>query len=358
LLFLSAGSVILGMERGHHHLSHQGGKEERGSKSPSSGAHAAHPDRGSRAEPVEVFDPADMRNMGGLRKTMPVTFWLYVIGTLALAGIFPFAGFWSKDEILAASFTQGYTAVYWLLTIAAFFTAFYMGRQIWMVFFGEPHHEAAAKAEESPKVITVPLMVLAALSVIGGALNLPKALVGEGLSEKLSLWLGITISIRPGEFIGSVALFSTGLALLAILLSWYLYGRHPLRTGEQDPLKKFLGPIFTGMEHKWFVDEAYQVLFVDSYVDIAHIIADVIDGRFWHDWFHDKVLVGGYNLLSNIALDRYADQRGIDAFFNGLAQWTKDASASLRRVQNGFVRSYALAVLIGVIAILGYLLSR
>ena len=355
LLFLSAGSVILGMERGHHHLSHQSGKEERGSKASSPGAHTAHPDKGSHPE---VFDPADMRNMGGLRKTMPVTFWLYLIGTLALAGIFPFAGFWSKDEILAASFSQGYSAVYWLLTIAAFFTAFYMGRQIWMVFFGEPHHEAAARAEESPKVITVPLMVLAALSAIGGALNLPKALVGESLSEKLSLWLGNTISIKPGEFIGSVALISTGLALLAILLSWYLYGRNPLGVGEQDPLKKFLGPIFTGMQHKWFVDEAYQFLFVDLYVDIARIAADVIDGRFWHDWFHEKVLVGGYNLISNIALDRYADQRGIDAFFNGLAQWTRDASASLRRVQNGFVRSYALAVLIGVIAILGYLLSR
>jgi NADH-quinone oxidoreductase subunit L len=299
-----------------------------------------------------------MRNMGGLRKTMPITFWVYVTGTLALAGIFPFAGFWSKDEILAASFSQGYTAIYWLLTIAAFFTAFYMGRQIWMVFFGEPHHEAAARAEESPKVITIPLMVLAALSVVGGALNLPKALVGESLSEKLTLWLEHTIPIRPGEFVGSVALISTGLALLAILLSWYLYGRHPLGVGERDPLKKILGPIFTGMERKWFVDEAYQFLFVGPYAAVAQFVAEVIDNRFWHDWFHEKVLAGGYNFFSNIALDRYADQRGIDAFFNGLAQWTRETAVSLRRIQNGFVRSYALAVLIGVIAILGYLMSR
>ena len=113
-----------------------------------------------------------MRNMGGMRKTMPVTFWLYMIGTLALAGIFPFAGFWSKDEILLDAKVH-FPAVYWLLAIAAFFTAFYMGRQIWMVFFGEARHEAAAQAEESPKVMTVPLMVLAAFSVLGGALNLP-----------------------------------------------------------------------------------------------------------------------------------------------------------------------------------------
>jgi NADH-quinone oxidoreductase subunit L len=232
-----------------------------------------------------------------------------VIGTLALAGIFPFAGFWSKDEILAAAFSQGYTVVYWLLTIAAFFTAFYMGRQIWMVFFGESRHEAASKAEESPRVITVPLMVLACLSVLGGVLNLPKALVGTGAAEKLSLWLEHTISIKTGEFIGSVALISTGLALLAILISWLLYGRSPLKTGEVDPLKKILGPIFTGMEHKWYVDEGYKVLFIDRYADIAHFTADVIDGRFLHDWIHEKVIVGTYNFLANIALDRYADQR-------------------------------------------------
>ncbi len=353
LLFLAAGSVLLGMERGHHHLSHHEAKEERGSKTPPS---SAHPAQG--AGTGEVFDPGDMRNMGGLRRTMPVTFWVYVIGALALGGVFPFAGFWSKDEILAAASGQGYTAVYWLLIVAAFLTAFYMGRQVWMVFFGEPHHEAAAKAEESPKVITVPLMVLAALSVLGGALNLPNALVGEGLGEKLSQWLGQTISIRPGEFNASVALVSTALALLAILLSWVLYGRRPLKLGEPDPLKKLLGPVFTGMERKWFVDEGYKVLFIDTYVYLAHVAADVIDGRFWHDWFHEKVLVGGYNFLSNIVLDRYADQRGIDAFFNDLAQWTRDISTSLRRIQNGFVRSYALAVLIGVIVIFGYLLIR
>ncbi len=340
LLFLSAGSVILGMERGHHHLSkHEG-------HNPLSRA------GGHKESHEEIFDPGDMRNMGGLRKTMPVTFWLYLIGTLALAGIWPFAGFWSKDEILANAFSQGFTAIYWLLTIAAFFTAFYMGRQIWMVFFGEPRHEAAAHAEESPKVITIPLMVLAALSVLGGALNLPGV-------ETLSHWLENTVQfIKPIEFQMNVALISTGLALLAILTSWLLYGRKPLKAGEIDPLKKMLGPIFTGMERKWFVDEAYWVLFLDRYVDISRFVADVIDWKFWHDWFHEKVVVGTYNWLSHIALNRYADQLGIDAFFNSLGQWTKDTASGLRRFQNGFVRSYALFVLIGVVAILGYLLFK
>jgi NADH-quinone oxidoreductase subunit L len=342
LLFLSAGSVILGMERGHHHLAH---------------AHHAEHAKGKKKEEhheshEEVFDPGDMRNMGGLRKTMPVTFWLYLIGTLALAGIFPFAGFWSKDEILAYAQQNNFPAIYGLLAIAAFFTAFYMGRQIWLVFFGEPRHEAAAHAEESPSVITIPLMVLAALSVVGGALNLPNV-------ETLTHWLEQTVEfIKPSEFVMSVALISTGLALLAILISWLLYGRAPLKAGEIDPLKKMLGPVFTGMERKWFVDEIYWAVFLDRYVDVSRFLADVIDWKFWHDWFHEKVIAGTYNWLSNVALNRYADQRGIDAFFNGIAEWTKEAASSMRRIQNGFVRSYALFVLIGVVAILGYLIFK
>jgi NADH-quinone oxidoreductase subunit L len=290
--------------------------------------------------------------MGGLRKTMPLTFWLYLIGALALAGIPPLAGFWSKDEILADALTGGFTAVYWMLAVAAFFTAFYMGRQIWLVFFGKPRHEAAAKAEESPALITIPLAVLAGLAVVGGLLNLP----GQ---DTLSRWLEGTITtIHPGEFVMNVALLSTGLAFLAILLSWLLYGRKPLRAGQADPLHRMLGPIFTGMQRKWYVDEAYRALILDRYVDLARFTSNVIDGRFWHDWFHDKVIAGTYNFLSNIALNRYADQRGIDAFFNDVGQWTKDASARLRGLQNGFVRSYALAVLIGVVAMLGYVLFK
>ncbi|HEX6269557.1 MAG TPA: NADH-quinone oxidoreductase subunit L [Anaerolineales bacterium] len=334
LLFLSAGSIILGLERGHHHLSHQKGNK-------------GHKENHSE----EVFDPNDMRNMGGLRQTMPVTFWLYMIGTLALAGLPPFAGFWSKDEILADAFHEGFTAVYWLLTIAAFFTAFYMGRQIWMVFFGEARHEAAAHAEESPKVITVPLMVLAVLSVIGGALNLP------GL-HTLTEWLEHTIEVHAGEFIWSVALISTALALVAIWLSWLIYGRDPLRAGQIDPLKERLGAVFTGMENKWYVDELYQAIIVTPFVKLSQFLADVIDWRFWHDWFHETVIAGTYNWVSNVALNRYADQQGIDAFANGLGDVTQWLSATLRKVQNGFVRSYALSVLLGVVLIVGYLILK
>jgi NADH-quinone oxidoreductase subunit L len=355
LLFLSAGSVILGMERGHHHAEHAHGHNDGHGKKVESGHgehHEGHTER--RAEPeVEVFDPGDMRNMGGLRKTMPVTYWLYMIGTLALAGIVPFAGFWSKDEILLDA-SLHYPVVYWLLTIAAFFTAFYMGRQIWMVFFGEPRHEAAAQAEESKPVITVPLMVLAALSLLGGALNLPF----EGF-HNLGHWLEHTLhEVESLPLNLMVAGISTILALAAIYISWLIYGRSPLRAGQPDPLKKSLGAFFTGAENKWFVDEIYQAIIITPFAKISQFLADVIDWRFWHDWFHETVIAGTYNWLSNIALNRYADQQGIDAFANGLGTWTQSFSAILRRIQNGFVRSYALSVLLGVVIILGYLILK
>jgi len=147
LLFLSAGSVILGM----------------GTAAITTWPHAAanaHPGTAATDSPhsehtEEVFDPGDMRNMGGLRKQMPVTFWLYIFGTLALAGIFPFAGFWSKDEILLDA-AKKFPVIYIFADRCGFLTAFYMGRQIWMVFFGKPRHAAAEHAQESPKVMTVP----------------------------------------------------------------------------------------------------------------------------------------------------------------------------------------------------------
>jgi NADH-quinone oxidoreductase subunit L len=354
LLFLSAGSVILGLERGHHHAerTHAHG-DEHGRKK---GKHTLSKASGKKEESHdehEVFDPGDMRNMGGLRKTLPVTFWLYMIGTLALAGIVPFAGFWSKDEILLDAKLH-YPAVYVLLSVAAFFTAFYMGRQVWMVFFGEPRHEAAAHAEESKPIITAPLMVLAALSLLGGALNLPF----EGFHQ-LGHWLEYTLKeVEALPLNLQVAGVSTLLALFAIFLSWLIYGRNPLRAGQPDPLKKPLGFIFTGMENKWFVDEGYFAVIINPFKKLSQFLADVIDWRFWHDWFHETVIAGTYNWLSNTALNLYADQKGIDAFANWLGAATQSLSGALRKVQNGFVRSYALSVLLGVVLILGYLIVK
>jgi NADH-quinone oxidoreductase subunit L len=112
------------------------------------------------------------------------------------------------------------------------------------------------------------------------------------------------------------------------------------------------------MENKWFVDEGYFAFIIDPFRRLSQFVADVIDWRFWHDFVHDTVILGTYNWLSEIALDRYADQKGIDAFANWLGTATQSVSATLRKVQNGFVRSYALSIMLGVVLILGYLIFK
>ncbi len=339
LLFLSSGSVIQGVERGLHAQAHH--------KGPSKGAHH--------------LDPQDMRNMGGLRTRMPTTFWVYLVGALALAGIVPLAGFWSKDEILlnASNIDR---RIYWILAIAAFFTAFYMARQIFMVFFGKPRTEAAAQASESPQLMTIPLIALAVLSVLGGFLNLPHL-------ETFGHWLEHTIEYKPLTALGEempafslqVAAISTVLALLGIAIGYWIYYRiqQPVsqdKTVEyKDPLENALGPIFSLLNHKYYVDELYGLLVIRPYQALSHWLAEVIDWRFWHDWFHDTVIAGTFKAVTKL-LAVQIDLGIIDATANGLARLTKWSSAQLRRLQTGYVRNYALAVFVGVVFILGYLI--
>jgi NADH-quinone oxidoreductase subunit L len=345
LLFLSAGSVIIGLERGHHPLESAGDGGH-------AGAHAGdhHEDHDPSGEHEHLFDPNDMRNMGGLRHKMPRTFWVFLAGALALAGLPPLAGFFSKDEILAEASLLNPT-VYILLTMAAFLTAFYMGRQVWMVFFGSARSEGAEQAKESPALMTVPLLALALLSVFGGGLNLPGV-------HWFTDWLEHTIEhAHAGEFNVLVAGISTGLALLAIFLAWLLYGRSPLQKGQTDPLRRLLGPLFVGMEHKWWVDELYWTVILNPYIALAKFLADIVDWQFWHDWFHDTVLYGSFNAISRWSAVSF-DLGVIDAIANGLGGGTQSLAASLRRIQTGYVRNYALSVFIGVVVLVGYLILR
>ena len=278
------------------------------------------------------------------------------------------AGFWSKDEILAEA-NALYPNVYWLLSIAAFFTAFYMGRQIVMVFFGEPRAEPTAHAQENPPLITVPLIILAGLSIFGGALNLP------GL-HTFSTWLGNTIhfesaasEIHAGSHVASafnplVATVSTLLALLAFFIAGWLYLRRyqemqklPAAQRVDDPLRAILGPIFTAMHNKWWVDEFYGAIILRPYVAISRFLSEKVDWQFWHDWFHDVILVGGFNLVTRLLAIRI-DLGIIDAIANGVGEATKYLSAQMRRIQTGYIRNYALWVFIGVVSILAYLIVR
>ena len=242
LLFLSSGSVIQGVERGLHHVEHDP-HLKKSLKATHNQADAHH------------FDPQDMRNMGGLRHRMKTTYWVYLIGSLALAGIFPLAGFWSKDEVLAGELAYR-NFFFVILLLAAFLTAFYMTRQVFMVFFGESRTPAAEHAVESPPVMTIPLIILAILSAIGGMINLPTWAFLGPLQEILGHWLEHTVE---NSIIASfnlwVAIAGSVAALLGIGLGYILYGRRypdflklPLAKRPEDPLVGFIGPVFNTLE--------------------------------------------------------------------------------------------------------------
>ncbi len=296
LLFLSAGSVILGMEHGLEAGQH---------------GHAAEHD-----------DPQDMRNMGAIRKKMPITFIVYLIGALALSGIAPFAGFFSKDEILVAA-NQGNMPIFVVLVAAAFLTAFYMGRQVLMVFFGDARSDAAKHAKESGLWVTVPLMILALLSVVGGGLNLPGVHTFEH-------WLEHTLEIpHAAEFVIPIAAGSLAVALVAIFLAYLIYGRKPLASAKTaDPLAKPLGVFFRWMNQKFMVDELYQAVVLEPYKKLADFFAHPVD------------------------------QGVIDGVVNGLGALTVSLAGALRKLQTGFARTYALSMFVGIVAILVYLLTR
>ena len=342
LLFLSSGSVIQAVERGH--AAHTGGH----------GHESAH---AGDEHDTPAFDPQDMRNMGGLWARLPVTKWVYFIGALALAGIVPLAGFWSKDEILLDA-SHNFPAVYWLLTIAAFCTAFYMGRQILMVFFGAARSEAAKQATESPAVVTVPLVILAVLSVLGGALNLP-AILGFEVpgGHALTEWLGHTLGeVEKGELDLAVAGISTALALIAIAISYAIYRNRPASAEERDPLQGMIGPVFGWLNRKLYVDEVYEFLILRPYGWLAQFTAEVIDGRFWHDWFHDKVVAGLFNTFAQLMAEG-VDLGWVDQWISAVPASISRALARLfSRLETGYVRNYALAVFFGVVLVMGYLL--
>jgi NADH-quinone oxidoreductase subunit L len=388
LLFLGSGSVIHGMEHGHHHIHEHGHDDE------AADAGEAHHDQ----EP-DQFDPQDMRTMGGLRHKMKWTFWTYMIGALALAGIFPFAGFWSKDELLAhANVNAGavFSAVYWMLTIAAFCTAFYMGRQLMMVFFGKPRHEAAEHAHESPRLMTIPLAILAVLTIVGGSMNLPNvrfggsaqddghAVVEDGHGEEMvSESMGLTLALEhwleeslpvfelseeggelaeyetyeyphtPTTLVWVVAIISTVLALSGLLFAMLVvYRKRPLSATDPDPLQK-LKPLW------WFrilpLETFYMKTAVPAFNWISQWLAFTVDWNFWHDFVHNNIIRDMFVSFSTFLADVF-DKYGVDGTVNGIGSVTKGLAGVLRKTQTGYARSYALGIFLGAVLLLAYFL--
>ncbi len=352
LLFLGSGSVIHGVEHGHHHV-HE---------------HGHHDDDHHDDHHEEEFDPQDMRNMGGLRNKMPITYITYVFGTLALAGIFPFAGFWSKDEILAdgwlVGFDKGELAGYialGTLLLAAGFTAFYMWRQIVLVFHGAPRSEAAEHAPESVPSMTVPLVILAFFSIAIGYINMPSGifiLTDVFGAHRLGDWLEFSVvegSIPPFNLF--VALAALGLGLGAIIFAGQLYGseRAQKLVKEQwkDPLEADpnTGQIWGIANARMYWDEIYFRLIENPYNRIAAFFANTVDWDFLHDYFHDKVIVRGYNTVGKLLANPF-DLGLIDGVVNGVGRIAQWLSGNMRRTQTGYVRTYALALFLGVVAVI------
>jgi NADH-quinone oxidoreductase subunit L len=271
----------------------------------------------------------DMRRMGGLRHAMPRTFITYMAGTLAIAGIFPFAGFWSKDEILAEAFTHGHIGVGILLIITAVLTAFYMGRQVFLIFFGK-QRDHSYHPHESESLMTVPLLILAVGALTVGFINLPSipglGAITHGLEHMLEPTFEATGTvIEAPAFNLILAAGPMLLAIAALIAAYQIYGKRVwTKPFKADPLHRYLGVFFEGFENRWYWDEVY-----------------------------DTVIVRPFNAIARF-LSRIFDPLGIDGLVNGAARLVELGGLGLRQLQTGFVRSYALAFFIGVIAVIGY----
>ncbi|HRN68912.1 MAG TPA: NADH-quinone oxidoreductase subunit L [Promineifilum sp.] len=360
LLFLGSGSVIHGMEHGHHEIAHGHGDDGDGHD----GHDAHHEDDG--------FDPQDMRYMGGLRNRMRVTYITYMIGALALAGIFPLSGFWSKDEILLHAQTHE-MPIFILLALAALGTAFYVGRQLIMVFFGKPRHAAAEHAAESPALMTRPLIVLAVLTALGGLLNAPyltKAMAERNEMHPRGFWFlleqwgehsipaihlteeGVVhMPHTPVVLSPVVAGLSMLLAVGGLLLAWLVYRGRPRTWDEADRLART--PIW------WWnilpLNTFYSRGLVPLFNRFAAWSAFKLDGEFWHDFIHDRVIRDMFVTFAAFS-SNVLDAQGVDGVVNGAGAVTRRLAGVLRLTQTGYARTYALAVFLGAVGLLVYFL--
>ena len=293
----------------------------------------------------------DMRLMGGLRKQIPATYWTMFIATLAIAGIPGFAGFFSKDEILDAAGSGPHANItFWLLGLAAAgLTSFYMFRLIFLTFFGKPRFdEHEVHVHESPRNMTVPLMILAFLSIVGGWFAAPHLL---GKTDYFEAFLhpvfsayGVPPGIEQGASLAGAAgeaggispspameLFHalTGppviLAVIGLLVAWWFYIR---RRDAPKKLAERVHGLYTLLLNKYYVDEIYAILFIRPFLWISTNVL-------WH----------------------VVDERVIDGTVNGFADVAREAGGQARELQSGNARSYATWVVIGAVGFTALMLG-
>ena len=267
----------------------------------------------------------DMRRMGGLRTKIPWTYATFLIGTLAISGIPFLAGFYSKDEILLAVFVKGHTVLLGLALFTALLTAAYMGRLLFLTFFGEFRggHDAEHHVHESPWSMLVPLLVLAAGSVVAGYALFPNV---HGVRVRLPEILQPVFRLpeTPLPHVDWLPAVATAAGVLGLLIAWYLYLAMP---GLRAALARPLRPALRLFDAKYYFDDVY-----DGFV---------------------RVLLAGSDRL----LWKRVDVGLIDGIVNGAGRLTRALAETLRPVETGFVRHYALLVLAGAVAVVSYLLA-
>ena len=280
-----------------------------------------------------THDTQDMRKLGGLKDKMRTTWWTYMIGALALAGIFPFAGFWSKDEIIGRAWAiQNYTTAVALIAVSAL-TAFYMGRQVALIFYGRPRdREVEQHTHESGAIMRWPLIVLAVGAVIAGLMNLPPLPFELPGGHLLNEFLKPVLAEEAPAFNIPLALVTTALALGSFYGGWYLYAHtlaNRIKVGKEDPGYHYLGDIWKGAEIAWGFDWFYEHAIIRPYRAIARFLSTVVDQQ----------------AIDGILVDGFAGG------FGRIAQ-------GIRGAQSGYVRTYALIFLVGVIVLVSYFAFR
>jgi NADH-quinone oxidoreductase subunit L len=301
---------------------------------------------GSVSHSVHSFDMK--KDMGGMRKWMPTTYITFLIGSIALAGIFPFAGFWSKDEILLGAGKNGYEFFMIVGLVGAFMTAAYMGRCIWLTFFGE--FRGHGHPHESPKAITVPLVILSVFSVLVGLLNAPHVELFAKWTANESFVETFTAAHAEHAFSYAAAGISLVIAISGMLIGFYFYERHLLGgLHELSRRNKVAGAGKAFLVNKYYLDDLYT----DGIV--GGIKGPVARAAYW---INQNVIDGivnafgiGARYVARFTYD-IVDQKIVDGAVNGAGLVSEEAGAGLRVFQTGRVQQYA-AFLFGALVVLG-----
>jgi len=302
----------------------------------------------------------DIRRMGGLRKFMPITFAAYSAGMLALCGFpFFFSGFWSKDDILRAAHNWNLSqAPFYMAAFGALLTAFYMTRQVYYVFAGssrlaEANHDsshATSHPHESPAVMTIPLVILAAFAVLLGFIGTPAWPWFQSFLDNKPVSLGFSALSSHG--ILSVMLTSSFLVFIGIGLGWWFYGRKPIESARvEDELGKLQPPAFTVLGHAFFVDALYSATILRLNAWSAGV-CDWLDRWVWNG----AVQTVSYLVLVVAWLDNFFDASVVNSGFDEGCEGVSRSGQILSLLQNGQVQNYMGVIGCALIALVVVLL--